>query len=134
MAFCSTLVSDAGDCFPFLALERPEGAIPLGDSLADNKRVLAAPGTGRTAASGLEKALAAVHACGVAHGDVNGRNVLATNDGRVWLFDMSHAVCGVQQGGPEMAADDAAMTVLTTRLRRLDGTCSAQQVASDSSR
>ncbi|KAG2496154.1 hypothetical protein HYH03_005756 [Edaphochlamys debaryana] len=94
---CGTLITRAGDPLPFLAMERVEGGVPADQAAGSpgfTHEALAAAAV--DAVAGLQ----ALHALGVAHGDICGDNVLLTPDGRAMFIDFGHA---------RLDADEAAM-------------------------
>ena len=108
----STLVHRAGDSMPFLATQLVERAVSLDEAAA------AAPPTWLTTAAAAREGLRAIHAAGVAHGDVRGANCLVTPDGRAVWIDFAHAVMGAS---PEERAAEAAELEELLRLLRPEG-------------
>ena len=87
-----TLMSDAGEPFPFLATSLIGDGLPLSEAAA-----ALPPSQLAAVARAAVAAVTAIHQLGVAHCDVRGPNVLLDADGSVKVVDFSEAELQPQQ-------------------------------------
>jgi serine/threonine protein kinase len=110
-----TLMSDAGEPFPFLATSLVGNGLPLCEAAAQLQPSQLAP-----VARAAMAAVTAIHCLGVAHGDVRSPNVLLDVDGSVKLVDFSEAE--LQPQSQQCEGDVASMrSVLTTMAQQCLG-------------
>ncbi|WP_120005285.1 protein kinase domain-containing protein [Nesterenkonia muleiensis] len=109
---------------PWGVLRTPEGTAALllepytAGSLAQLLRATGTLSVGETvtALTPVAQALAHVHACGAAHGDVTAANVLLTPEGRPALADLGDAVLlGMDSAHGSSQQDVAALAAVTWR-------------------
>ncbi|PNH11020.1 Mitogen-activated protein kinase kinase kinase 10 [Tetrabaena socialis] len=105
LAAHGTLLNRAGSGrFPFVATQLVEGGVPLDEAVAGQ---LLPPQVLEAAAAHALAGLRAMHALGVAHGDVRGANCLATPDGRTMWVDLCRAQLGADAAAIERDVADA---------------------------
>ena len=84
-----SLLNQANDKIPFIAIERVMDVVPLNEAANS-----LAPRALERVAYRASDALQSLHQLGVAHGDLDngGNNILVTPEGDVWLIDLGSAV------------------------------------------
>jgi len=89
-----TVLNEAHDKIPFIAVERIMDSIPLKEAAG-----ILAPAMLERVAEQASASVRSLHQLGVAHGDVDngGNNILVTPAGKVWLIDLGSTVMNASE-------------------------------------